>query len=324
MAIETTTQFVDTDYLPIPVELVFPSRSAGVDFYIEDHEEASLRLYRGSDFPIDDADLAKLREGGISKLYISAAEHRQFQDHLRENLNDILIDESLGVKERFSSLNEVIRSVLSDAFSRSNDDETVRLTNDLARDTVSLICRDDMVPRELLSVLYHDYYTFTHSANVSYYCVMLAKRLGADQKDLHAIATGGMLHDLGKLEVSEKILLKPGKLTDTEFDIVKRHPSIGFTRLNKREELSFGQLMMVYQHHERANGSGYPVGSVAGEIHAWARICAVVDVFEAMTSNRPYRARMPMSEAFSIMDRQSGSGFDEEMLRCWKSIICSK
>jgi len=326
MLIGQSTLSAETGYHPIPLDLVIPSRSMGVAFYLKDegYEGAPYRLYRGADYRFVDADLAKLREDGVSKLYVSVSEHHQFQDHLRENLSDVLNDESVGVRARFSSLNEVTRSVLSDAFSRRDDDETVRITNDLARNTVSLICRDDVVSKELCSVLYHDYYTFTHSANVSFYCVMLAKQLGANEEDLHAIATGGLLHDLGKLEVSEKLLLKPGKLTDSEFRVVKRHPTIGFAKLCEREDLSFGQLMMVYQHHERLDGSGYPVGCIDGEIHDWARICAVVDVFEALSSNRPYRSQMSMSDVFSIMDRQSGSGFDEEMLRCWKAIIYKK
>ncbi len=323
MTIAAPTRSVDTDYLPIPVDLIIPSRFIGVAFYVkdEDNKEAPFRLYREADYPFREVDLVKLRESNISKLFISVDDHHQFQNHLRENLSDILGDESLDVKERFSSLNEVMRSVLGDAFSRRNDDETVRLTNDLARDTVSLICRNDTAPKDLCKVLYHDYYTFTHSTNVSFYCVMLAKQLGADAGDLEAIATGGLLHDLGKVGIAEKILLKPGKLTDREFGIIKQHPTIGFEKLCNREDLSFDQLMMVYQHHERLDGSGYPVGCVDKELHDWARICAVADVFEALTSNRPYRARMPMSEAFSIMDRQSGSGLDAEMLRCWKTII---
>jgi HD-GYP domain-containing protein (c-di-GMP phosphodiesterase class II) len=326
MALAVATKSVDADYLPIPVDLIFLSRFNGVAFYVKEgnDKDAGLRLYRGADYPFEEADLVKLRNSNRSKLYISIDDHHRFQGDLRDNLSDILDYESVDVKSRFSSLNEVMRSVLGDTFSRNDDDETVRITNEFARDTVNLVCRDDATPRDLCKVLYHDYYTFTHSTNVSVYCVMLAKQLGANEQELQAVAAGGLLHDLGKLGIAEKILLKPGRLTDEEFGVIKRHPTIGFANLCKREDLSFGQLMMVYQHHECPDGSGYPVGCVDREIHDWARICAVADVFEALTSNRPYRSRLPISEALSIMDRYSGGGLDAEVLQCWKTIICEE
>ena len=151
---------------------------------------------------------------------------------------------------------------------------------------------------------------------------MLAKALGiVDRQCLERIATGGLLHDLGKLEIPEAILTKEGKLTDQEFATIKRHPTIGFRKLCHRTDLDFAQLMMVYQHHERLDGKGYPVGVGTGEIHEWGRICAIADVFEALTSTRPYRAAMRPKAAFDIMDRQSTTGFDTEMYQCWKMTI---
>jgi HD-GYP domain-containing protein (c-di-GMP phosphodiesterase class II) len=157
---------------------------------------------------------------------------------------------------------------------------------------------------------------------VAYYSVMLAENLGiTNREELNRIATGGLLHDLGKLEIPEAILTKDSGLTDQEFAIIKRHPTVGFRKLCQRTDLQFGQLMMVYQHHERLDGRGYPVGVGGDEIHEWARICAVVDVFEALTSNRPYRAGMTSQAAFQIMDRSSPTGFDASIYQCWKAII---
>jgi HD-GYP domain-containing protein (c-di-GMP phosphodiesterase class II) len=118
-----------------------------------------------------------------------------------------------------------------------------------------------------------------------------------------------------------RILTKPGRLTDAEFDVIKQHPTTGFRRLAPRGDLTFGQLMMVYQHHERLDGQGYPVGSCDDEIHPWARLCAVADVFEAVTSHRPYRAPMSPAEAMQILEKQSGKGLETEMVRCWQSIL---
>ncbi|MFG0262632.1 MAG: HD-GYP domain-containing protein, partial [Novipirellula sp. JB048] len=137
------------------------------------------------------------------------------------------------------------------------------------------------------------------------------------------ITTGGLLHDLGKLDIDERILNKPGRLDEGEFREVKRHPGLGFRKLAKRTDLTEGQLLMVYQHHERVAGHGYPVGCVGSEIHPWAKICAVVDVFEALTSHRPYRKPLSRIKALEVLEREGSASFDLEVLECWKSIILS-
>ena len=84
-----------------------------------------------------------------------------------------------------------------------------------------------------------------------------------------------------------------------------------------RGDLSWGQLMMVYQHHERTDGRGYPVGLVGSEIHEWARLCAVADVYDALTRDRSYHKGADAKDAMAYLDRESGRGFDEEICRCW-------
>lgn len=173
----------------------------------------------------------------------------------------------------------------------------------------------------MFQVLHHDYTTFTHSANVALYTTMLAKGLGFSVKDITQVTAGGLLHDLGKLEIPESILCKPGRLNEEEFRIIQMHPTLGYRRLVHREDLTYGQLMMVYQHHERLDGSGYPVGVPAAEIHPWAKLCAIVDVFEAVTSIRPYRKPMPHGEAIELLRRDAGKELDKEMVQCWASTI---
>ncbi|MGE3779657.1 MAG: HD-GYP domain-containing protein, partial [Pirellulaceae bacterium] len=306
------------DYVAVSASMLVPSKLCGVSLYTRDDTASPMRLFRGPDFPITQQDLDALSASGRKKLFVSATEHRQFQSYLRENLDGSLKDESLSITQRFDMLNEVVRDVLGESFQRGDMDQTVSQTAELGKRTVDMICRDDTVASELCGVLYHDYHTFTHSANVAYYCVMLAKELGiTDKAELNQIATGALLHDLGKLEIPEAILTKDGKLTDQEFACIKRHPTAGLRKLCHREDLNLGQLMMVYQHHERLDGKGYPVGVGGSEIHHWARICTVSDVFEALTSNRPYRAGLTHAATFEIMDRTIGTAFDPEIYQCW-------
>jgi HD-GYP domain-containing protein (c-di-GMP phosphodiesterase class II) len=310
-----------SDYIAIPISTIIPSKSIGVSLYINQGGD-QLKLYRGPDFPFCEEDLQHLADNGVHQLYVPTNDQRQYQDYLRSNLSDVLNDESIPVQHRFESLNEVVRDVLHGVFEAGDVQKTVKETTELGRYTVDLVCRKEFAATDLVDILYHDFQTFTHSANVSYYAVVLAKSLGiSNVGDLNAIAVAALLHDLGKLEIDESILTKPSELNKDEIEVIKQHPTTGFRKLCHRTDMRYGQLMMVYQHHERMDGSGYPVGLVGSDIHEWARLCAVVDVFEAMTSDRPYRQGMTISQALAIMERQPGREFDEEMYQCWKSTI---
>lgn len=313
---------IRTSYIPLSITTLRPDHSLGVALYLRESGTGAHFLYRDKEIPLSDADLDSLQERGLTTLYVKSDEFEIYQRYLRGNLDSALTDESVPVVNRFSHLNEVVRDVLSESFRRGDTGGAVMACHDIAHKTVDLICRKDALASELLGVLYHDYHTFTHSANVSYYCTFLAKSLGiSDRTDLHSIAVGGMLHDLGKLEIPDYILTKPGRLDASELAIVREHPRTGFFKLGLRHDLSFGQMMMVYQHHERIDGKGYPVGQVGSGIHDWAKICSVVDVYEALTSNRPYRHALSRAETFGIMGRDAGLAFDKELLACWTQAI---
>jgi HD-GYP domain-containing protein (c-di-GMP phosphodiesterase class II) len=310
------------EFVPISASMIVPSRLCGVSLYVCDPDDGQFRLFRAPNVPITPEWVERLEQGSYRKLYVSAREHDEFQRYLQANIKAMVSDESVPVVQRFALLNEVVRSVLGKALSNSDLDASIAKVKELGHHVVELICRSTVISSELCKMLYHDFHTFTHAANVSYYCVMLSQECGITAKDeLCRMAIGGMLHDLGKSEIPDAILNKADKLSEHEFRIVSTHPTIGFQRLSKRADLTFAQLMMVYQHHEHLDGTGYPVRVRGDEIHPWARICSVADVFEALTSNRPYRARMNMDAAFRIMDRQVGTFFDVEVYKRWKRIM---
>ena len=124
--------------------------------------------------------------------------------------------------------------------------------------------------------------------------------------------------------IPRHILDKRGKFTPRERQIVQQHATHGFRELCNRDDLSNGQLMMVYGHHERCDGGGYPVGLMRGEIHVYARLCAIADTYAALTSDRPHRRASRKANVIEYLDRQAGRAFDEEMTRCWIATVASK
>lgn len=146
-----------------------------------------------------------------------------------------------------------------------------------------------------------DVYIFSHSFHVSLYAIALAMKAGYKEKELSEIGLGAMLHDVGKMALPLDILNKPGKLTEEEFEIVKSHPEVGFEILRKQDDISLLAAHCAFQHHERCNGSGYPRGLKEEKIHPYARIIAVCDVFDALTSQRAYRSPMLPHEAMEVL-----------------------
>jgi HD-GYP domain-containing protein (c-di-GMP phosphodiesterase class II) len=162
----------------------------------------------------------------------------------------------------------------------------------------------------------HDPFTRGHSARVCSLGSVIARRLGWTRKRLSALHMGGLLHDVGKLNLDEALLLKPGPLDAREYDEIRRHPLAG-ARLIRSFEALRPALPYILFHHERWDGSGYPTGRFCEQIPLGARIVAVVDAFDAMTSNRPYRAPLPLQSAFAELNRGAGTQFDPTVVRAF-------
>lgn len=158
-----------------------------------------------------------------------------------------------------------------------------------------------------------DAYTCGHSDRVALISSILAGELGYDEKARYQIYIAGLLHDVGKVGIPDGILNKPSRLSDEEFDVIKKHPVIGYEILRDLKQFSY-VLPAVRHHHEQMNGRGYPDGLSGEDIPLDARIMAVADAYDAMTSSRPYRDGMPFEKAESILKENRGPQWDPRVL----------
>jgi len=147
------------------------------------------------------------------------------------------------------------------------------------------------------------------------------RRFDGIEDRLAPLGVGLLLHDIGKLAVPPEILRKPGPLTEEEWKAMRAHPTLGFQILRKDEEISPLARAVVRSHHERWNGSGYPDGQAGAQIHQFARIAAVADVFDALTSDRYYRRALPMDEAYDFVVDGGGRDFDPEVVNLFRSVV---
>lgn len=157
-----------------------------------------------------------------------------------------------------------------------------------------------------------DSYTRGHSERVTELSIKLAEECNVPSSEIENIKLGGLLHDIGKIGIPEAVLNKPGRLNDEEFNIIKSHPDLGLHILGKVEFLEH-IVPIIRHHHERYDGKGYPGGLKGDNIPLLARIVSVVDTFDAMTTNRPYRKALTIEESLVEIDRCSGSQFDPDI-----------
>lgn len=160
----------------------------------------------------------------------------------------------------------------------------------------------------------HDNYLFAHSVNVCVIGTILGHQLGLDEGKLKDLALGLMLHDVGKMNVPLHILEKPGKLTEPEFELMKEHCRAGFDALRGAAKFSAHSKIVLLQHHEKWDGSGYPKGLAGDDIHVNAQICAIADVYDALTSDRVYRRRYMPHEAIEYLMGSAGSHFSLDLV----------
>ncbi|TDA67769.1 MAG: HD-GYP domain-containing protein [Clostridia bacterium] len=184
----------------------------------------------------------------------------------------------------------------------------VGAARDVAREVVGRLFQDPQLWLQLAMLKDLDQYSAAHSVNVCIFSLFLGFHLGYNQRDLVELGTGALLHDVGKLDVPRAILSKPGKLDAGEYDMVKQHPVSGYRRLQQSPAAGECVLSIILGHHERCDGSGYPLGLSGARIPQKAMVVAICDVYDAVTTDRAYRPRMLPHEGMEVVMADSTRG----------------
>jgi putative nucleotidyltransferase with HDIG domain len=221
-------------------------------------------------------------------------------------------DEEIKVAKKVRNEAELlVREFLRDArLGKGIDAEKV--TGTVGR-MVDSVFRNQDALTSLARLKSFDDYTFAHCVNVCILSLALGRQMELDRADLEDLGTGAILHDIGKMLVPDKVLNKPGKLTDEEFAIMKSHAELGGEMLSGAK-INSTAMLVASQHHERYDGSGYHKGLAKRQIHIFARIAAVADVYDAMTSKRVYQNGMVPEEALKKLYLMRGTHFQPEIV----------
>ena len=168
--------------------------------------------------------------------------------------------------------------------------------------------------KEIIDTMYsmkkYNHYTYEHSVNVTIISIMISKQMGLSSYEIYEVAMGCILHDLGKMQISENILNKPALLTAGEFNEIKKHPISGYQIVKESKHITKDIQEIILTHHEKLDGSGYPLGISGDEISTGTRICTIADIFDAMCSKRPYKEAVPFAESLRTMKTSMNKQLD--------------
>ena len=226
----------------------------------------------------------------------------------------VRMDSLLNMKEARDDLKGYMEKLEETVMDRIKDlREALMKMSDAQRKTNRAYL--DTIERLGIAAEYKDEDTASHIFRMSNYCAILARGLGLMPDEVQTILRASPMHDVGKIGIPDAILLKPGKLTGEEFDVMKTHAENGCRILEGSDsELLEAGMLIAISHHEKWDGSGYPKGLAGEEIPLWGRISAVADVFDALTSKRPYKEAFSNEKAYAILKEGRGKHFDPGVL----------
>ncbi|MBT3983392.1 MAG: HD domain-containing protein [Bacteriovoracaceae bacterium] len=295
--------------VPIPYDL-FVNSSASTN-------EKFVRIFPTGDI-LTKSDLFKLK-GKYQQLYIPEDQRSAFMKSITKSDSFEDVEKAKVIKDAaiqhletlFSPDKDFSTEVLNDAIDGCK--ESVESMVDVLEDYSV-----DKLQNLIGELSFHDFYTYDHSMNVGMYSMSLYKSYKPDatRKELVQAGMGGLLHDLGKIKIPTDIINNPGQLTDDQFDQIKKHPKYGFDLLHDEGTCCDGEInvevlgRVIFEHHENFNGTGYPSKLQGDEIHLLARITAIADFFDAITTKRSYHEVVSTEEALSIMANAKGKKVD--------------
>lgn len=302
----------------VPIECIRENSLLGKNIYTSDG-----RCLLKAGVVLTDVMLKRIRELQIYSLYIV---DEYSSDEIEDIIKPELRQKSIAViKETFADI-ERIASVHN--FEKRNINQYTRREkkyfksiNKIAEELLDNVLSNRNVLLSLVDIKSMDNYTYSHCVNVAVISIVLGISLNLSKRHLTYLCIGALIHDIGKSFIPSEVLQKPDDLTTEEFEIIKKHPKRGYDFLGNFSNLSSHIKLIVLQHHERYDGLGYPSGIVGDQISYLSRIVTIADVYDALTSDRPYKRAMCPSDALEYLMSNAGTLFDYEMINVFCKVV---
>ena len=320
------------NFFSVSFDLILLDKEIPYDLYVNSssskERERFVRIHPKND-PLNLEDLKTFKRKYF-QLYVHEAQRSDY-------LKSLSIVKGVPDKQKTDIIKTSAIHYLDKIFSEEKEFSTELLSETISECKIAVESMVDVIKDYdvskvqglIASLSFHDFYTYDHSINVSMYCISLftAARPNANKEDIVLAGLGGLLHDIGKIKISTDIINKPEKLTDEEFSIIKSHPTFGLELLSDNpcpdcHGVDFNILKrIVHEHHENFNGSGYPKKLSGVDIHLLARVTAIADFFDAITTKRSYHEVLSTEDAMAIMAKTVGKKIDPNLFEVFKKSV---
>ncbi len=319
---ENVEKYYETffDYYPIEKQTLIPGTKVSFNVYEKKELEAELYLGTLSLNDISDTvpdDIAEFN----SALVIQKKDIPLYKEYMQD-ITQKVSEQSVNSELRCSIVRENSKLVIKDVLENPRSGKNIKQSGEVVKTLIDAVLYNDDNFYNLLKINSYDYYTYAHSLNVCTLSIGLGIAINLGEKsDLMELGLGAVLHDLGKSLVDPRIINKPGRLTEKEFNEVKKHVVNGKMVLDKsHSQLPIKSYFPILQHHEKLSGKGYPYGLKGEKIHLFGRITAIVDFYDALTTKRPYKGASNPFETLQLIS-ECLEDYDTELLKAFVMML---
>lgn len=305
-----------TDFFRIRLTTIRPFQPVPFDIYVFVDGKMITYLNRGDSIRAEKVVSLHQKDTGET-FFVTNVDKQIYRDYVKDAMNSTQITNH----EKAAILRESSISILEDLFETPDVAAALAEAKPIVNELIQFMENAPESIGNLISLSGHDFYTYNHSFDVSIYSLGLGQALGFDKKTLEELGQSSIFHDVGKRNVSLDILCKRGPLDETEWVQMRMHPQFGLKILNEYPGISDAIKAACYEHHESWSGGGYPQDISGQEIHPFARIVALTDTYDAMTTQRSYNVPMKPTEALNLMKNKLSGRFDPEMLKAMYSVL---
>ena len=270
------------------------------DIYINEKENIYTKLIENEQC-CDSMIEKKIKEDLIHKFFIKKVDLPKYKQDIQDYISNIIKDDNVDTYKKAEIIQDLAYESLVDLFENEISELRVEKISSNIDNTIYLLQNDANALKALLDVNNYDFYTYCHCIEVATYSIAFGIYLDLPKEELAVLGKAAIFHDLGKKHIDINILNKDTKLTQLEFELMKEHPKHSVEILRNMQTIEDDLLVVIYQHHEKLDGSGYPLGLKNDQIHYLAKILSVVDIFHALTSVRSYKDRLTSMEAFELI-----------------------
>ena len=303
-------------HFKVRLSTLIPGKPLTFDLHLKLNNQMVVYLRAGDKIEKSKLDLLAGRDNGNHFLVKEEDRHAY-----KTFMHDQMMSVDLNVSQKSLLLRESSITLVEELFEHPDVNKALDQSRPLIQQFVEFMEAEPAAMANLISLSGHDFYTYNHSLDVSIYSLGLGETLGYAKEELEELGVASLFHDIGKRQVSLDILCKKGGLNDAEWAQMQKHPQYGLLILKENPLISEGIKAACFEHHESWSGNGYPQQLVGDEIHPFARIVAITDTYDAMTTQRSYNTPLTPNDAVTMMKEKLAGRYDPEILNAMYSVL---